>query len=306
MKRKLRPDLLPTIAAAYPLKPPNWRWRRMQEAAIGDVQLSRDDDWLLRAYSFWTDYNNTDISDEQLYAEHTDVAISYDLYRRGVDDGPQNLKWALEALIMAAEPPESIAEMISTTTPIIVAYEKLFFDVRPRLMKKIYVAQHLLGSFCTSGVLVTDFDAFWKALAYFGGTKVLLAWWSFLGADADVQATLDEMNRHVFFKQAFGAKLRLEENATLAVESEMKLRLAAKLSSPSGGSTVVNQQMMHDLLAAIGTPVRNTVIDSKPEKVENRLRLSEEFNQTMREMIDDRVSNKSAELPKQTTFRPSH
>jgi len=80
---------------------------------------------------------------------------------------------ALEARLLADEPPEAIARKCATEAAVVRAYEILYYDVRGRLKSPDYIFNQAIGPRLRDGTAAWNYDLVWKVFGYLGGALVL-------------------------------------------------------------------------------------------------------------------------------------
>jgi hypothetical protein len=150
----------------------NWRWQLARELAENKgtffpksidkaVQAGR------RFWHLWTNCKNE--ADQNILARRMPVVYqAFRLYQ----DSQRVSRNAVEALVLAGESPEGIAQKSGTSPEVVQAYEKLFFDVRDYLQSPDYIFNQAIGP-RLRGAGPWSYDIVWKFFGYVGGVVVL-------------------------------------------------------------------------------------------------------------------------------------
>ena len=167
---------------------PSWRWERVLElvdrpGAIGRV-TRRDDKWIRLGKTFLVQWRKgSDNVRKELTAKLPGMACAYKMFDS--QDSDPNKKFCLEARILARQSNEEIANEEHTFVESVNCYEKLFFDVRPKIDSLDWILTSVLvpaadrfadnvdeddadTMFRTPVVVKAHFDSTLKFLAYFG------------------------------------------------------------------------------------------------------------------------------------------
>jgi hypothetical protein len=136
-----------------PFRPVTWRWewaRLLREHGILP-RRPHDDHWIARAIRFQVALTRAgagaDPSRNRLAEAQPAPFAAYHLWRQG----EHPWRWALEARLLAGEPPEAIAARCGLSAAAVVAYEALFFNVRDRLEATDYISLIAIGPIMTHG-----------------------------------------------------------------------------------------------------------------------------------------------------------
>jgi hypothetical protein len=151
----------------------DWRWQRAALAAAGEYPLSRrrdNDAWVARAVRFLRDHEAcaTELDQAELAERHPVLYWAHDLwYTR--DDGGNPVRSEVEARLLADDGVDNIARRVATEVDVIEAYERLFFNVRERLVNRGYLMHCVLGPAVHLGFQAGEYDLIWKLFALLGG-----------------------------------------------------------------------------------------------------------------------------------------
>lgn len=162
-----------------PYRPVHWRWNRAVAATTTGPGLSRrrDDKWVQRAARVhlalqqYTASTDVDVISEADF----DVYWAYELFRhRGEDEEIRRLTpHGIEARILARQSYKEIGEQMGLWPGVIEAYEKLFFDVTPKINAKDYIYFTVLGPSIYKGLRTRQYDLLWKLIGYMSGPVAL-------------------------------------------------------------------------------------------------------------------------------------
>jgi hypothetical protein len=151
----------------------DWRWQRacwLQETGQSpDRRL--DDAWVSRARHFldaWGGrYDDTGLG----RADRRDPAVEQALQLARAD--PPFDRWRLEAYLLTTVPLEAVARHCALPAATAQAFHELFFDVRPRLGARDWIALRALRSGPGNGCGGEQPGGVWKVCAYAAGPRVL-------------------------------------------------------------------------------------------------------------------------------------
>jgi hypothetical protein len=165
--------MIQTYSPMNPRRPVDWRWQRAALAAGGTYPLSRrrdGDSWVVRAARFIREHEGctTELDMAELSEREPVIYWAHDIwYTR--DDGGNPVRSEVEARLLADDLPENIARRVCTEVEIINAYERLFFNVRERLINRGYLMHCVLGPAVHLGFQASEYDLVWKLFALLGG-----------------------------------------------------------------------------------------------------------------------------------------
>jgi len=161
---------LSTKLKKYRSPAPNWRWQEASELAKADS--TSEDPWIAAAISYIKRAPATSESDIQ-FRSLIDESITISRMTDAISE-----KVWLEAFILANTDQERVADLFGYSSPDLVnAYEQLFYDVRCRLNKPLYIYQYAIGSYQSSALLAPisiSASAFIKLQGYREGPDHLL------------------------------------------------------------------------------------------------------------------------------------
>lgn len=157
---------------------PHWRWARACEIDAGGHKPTRRLDgeegfkWIRRALRTKRRIERAAGRQEMLYAAMIRDPEMFWAHTIWSEDKNQ-VRWAIEARVLADEPDEVIAEKLGSEPGIINAYINVFFDVRGKLRHMDYVQTVIMGDAVTRGLTERHYDLLWKMMALQGGPHVL-------------------------------------------------------------------------------------------------------------------------------------
>ena len=165
--------MIHTYSHKNPTRPVDWRWQRAALAASGEYPLSRrrdGDAWVARATKFIREHENceTELDMAELAELHPVIYWAYDIwYTR--DDTGNPVRSEVEARLLADDQTDNIARRVNTEVEVIEAYERLFFNVREKLVNRGYLMHCVLGPAVHLGFQSSEYDLIWKLFALLGG-----------------------------------------------------------------------------------------------------------------------------------------
>jgi hypothetical protein len=207
-----------------PYRPVSWRWLLALHLADepGSVLRPHADAWVERAVPLVGALRRCGgEGDLAALAEGgPDLAHAHALYAQA----PPHRRWAVEARVLAGEPPGCVAGKHGLPPGAVEHFERLFFDARPRLGHPDFIMTQVVGPRAYTGLTPADVGVLWKWLGYLYGPVVLdtlipLGHRVF-DADAarDADAVLDRETRLVILlKMATAVRMPLTEGAALPI-----------------------------------------------------------------------------------------
>lgn len=148
------------------LRPPDWRWRLAQLSLEEKLPRLRDP-WVRRCAKFMRANREQSTSSRPRKRSSFDHVLGEVVRIRFAADPP--IGGELEAWILTGEPRPVVAEFSGLDEPVVEAYEKCFFDVRPKLEVWSYVIHIAIGPDVYEGFRLDDLPPIWKIIAYFRG-----------------------------------------------------------------------------------------------------------------------------------------
>lgn len=214
----------------------DWRWQLGQYCVEHQLRLSRrqDDAWVRKSRRFIRRLRGCHNDGDYLRLEwdQPDIYWAHRVYGSRLKSD-RNLRCELEARLLARQTDDEIEGYCCLTKAAIAAFEKLFFNVRPRLEKPSYVVHVAVGDAMHDGLSATDYPELWRLFGYFGGpTLVDLMVQTFarpykLGVEIDVMAFARDATRDDLVRSAMIAAKTMSINRLnqqFIVELFLKLR----------------------------------------------------------------------------------
>jgi hypothetical protein len=157
---------------------PHWRWARACEIDAGGHKTTKQLDgpdgfmWIRRALRTKRRIARAGDRQDALYAAMLRDKDMFWAHSIWAEDKNQ-MRWALEARVLAGESNEDIAEKIGSEPEIVNAFVNVFYDVRGKLRHQDYVQGVILGDAVTRGLSERHYDLLWKMIALQGGSFAL-------------------------------------------------------------------------------------------------------------------------------------
>lgn len=155
-----------------PRRPADWRWQRAN--VIQNAYPRQGEDVYMRiAVQFMRMIRRCGSDEDLLQALDANPLLfeAYSIYT-GADD-VSNIRWEIEARILADEDQASIASKLGISTDIVDYYERFFFDVRDRLQAWGLITHAVIRFSARAGLASRSYDCFWKLIGYWCGPIVL-------------------------------------------------------------------------------------------------------------------------------------
>lgn len=155
-------------------RPADWRWQRAGELCEGGtIVRGRDDDGVQFATKFRRMIDRCQNDDDLLEAldAHPEMFDAYSIYNS--QETPTELRWELEARMLAAESPASIECKTGITPSVQALYGRVFFDVADRLKSSGLITHVIIGRAVQTGLSEREYDCLWKLFGYWMGPAVL-------------------------------------------------------------------------------------------------------------------------------------
>lgn len=156
---------------------PEWRYTRARALkSDGVIHFRRSEDhWIVALSRFLKAWSESDVETRpQVEDRFPDVAWAYQIYV-SEEKGP---RYHIEALIVAEMPTDEIADYLGYPVVVIMAYERLFFDIRQHMSKRGAIRAYISARARARGLRDLDPDPFWKRVALDEGFPMLMALWS--------------------------------------------------------------------------------------------------------------------------------
>jgi hypothetical protein len=157
---------------------PHWRWARACEIDAGGQKTTRRLDgpegftWIRRALRTKRRVERAAGRQDALYnvmLRDPDMFWAYSIW----SEDKNQMRWALEARVLAGETDEAIAEKMGTEVGVVEAYINVFFDVREKLNRPDYIQGVILADAVTRGLSERHYDLLWKMIGLQGGEYAL-------------------------------------------------------------------------------------------------------------------------------------
>ena len=156
-----------------PLRPPDWRWQRAQWLRQNGkrAKKAREDDetMLIKRYQTAKSKCQNDIDLERLMYKMPGIFHAEQFHSREDLD----LRWEIEARILAREPFKEIAKKVGVNLEVIFWYERTFFNVLEKLDNRSYIGTIAMGRSVHKGLHERDYDLLWKMLGYACGPLMI-------------------------------------------------------------------------------------------------------------------------------------
>jgi hypothetical protein len=164
--------LFTTFARFNPCAKPDWRWTRACWLARHCARASERLDDLatrrtfhyLRCLTRCRDRRDRD----EIRQDFPDLAAARQIHR---ENG--NVRLELECRILASQNDEDIAEIMGLPVPVVKVYERVFFNVRPRLHAMDWIVISATGKKFVAETGEADIGVIARQFAYFGGPCML-------------------------------------------------------------------------------------------------------------------------------------
>jgi hypothetical protein len=199
---------LSALRADNALRVSNWRWARAELLSRPDCPRMRSmlaDPLVSEARDYLLAQKDPQVQPHDIPRRWPELHAAADIYERADD-----VRWVLEALIVADVDPARIAEQMPVTEATVRMYERVFFDVRDRLKLRWFLATTLVGA--VNGKTYVTRDKMMKMLAYVGsqagmGEELLFGFFA--------QGVLSAEARELVRQYTFDTALRATATALL-------------------------------------------------------------------------------------------
>lgn len=163
---------------------PSWRWDRVvslvDRPSVPGRCTRQDDEFIRRGKTFYLQLRGNRSRDRRrlLFREEPGLYYAIDFHRRQIEDPESAL--LLQARILTAETDENIAKTIGLTPDTVCWYERMFFNVRDRLIYKDWIVRQVIMPALMRHPAMQSgkdqvvnpshlYDGTLKLFAYFGG-----------------------------------------------------------------------------------------------------------------------------------------
>lgn len=157
-----------------PLRPVDWRWKKVlaYRDAHRRIPRSKYDRLTYDLFTFASrlDACTDDFECLELSEEYPEFMDAYELYKGG---NALPVKYELEARLLTREDYKDIARKTAISESIISTYEKVFFNVKDRLVNRSWVVNVVVGQALQHGMNDGDYNILWKIYAYLAGPVML-------------------------------------------------------------------------------------------------------------------------------------
>lgn len=182
---------------------PEWRWQKIKAyEANGETPSRKEDIYIQRGFRYLRRLNTNDSASAQftLQQDYPDIHLAYHIYNTGA--GP---RWYIEALLLAGDSFEQIAEYLTYDASVIKTYEALFFNIQHKVGSRGYIMSHILAFAIERGTFDREYDFFWKLLALLLGSDGLKDYWQEGALTESVAIMLNDVLRAKLLKDAVSA-----------------------------------------------------------------------------------------------------
>jgi len=157
-----------------PQRPPDWRWQTakyLQEQGLKFTR-SRGDHLISFAKKFATELDDAvdELAQLSVFERYPAIYQAWELYK---SSRLKNVRWELEARILARESRTKIFTKIGLSPAIVDYFAALFFDVEERLSHPTYIANAVIGASAKNGISEREPDVLWKLFGYWCGPDML-------------------------------------------------------------------------------------------------------------------------------------
>jgi hypothetical protein len=170
------------VSQHNPFRPVHWRWERAKQIVDGTLPFSpkRDDIWVSRAARFLRQYSKcaNQLDAGVLSETMPDIFWAHWVWQSDIGgEKYENFaaagKYTIEARVLAEDGSKNIARVVGLSEDAVIAYEKLFFDVRHRLEQRDYILFQVMGPAVSRGLYAREYDLLWKLHGYMRGIHTL-------------------------------------------------------------------------------------------------------------------------------------
>jgi hypothetical protein len=179
-----------------PFTPPDWRYLRARYLfEEGKRPSRRDDQATLEAWRFFRRLGRCDDQRQRERVRRRWPHLAAAVALR--EDGPELIRWELEARLLAREPVDVVAGRLGLAPETVEWYIAIFYDVLHLLNGKDYIMLQVIGLTPARDLTEKDVEVWTKLFAFLGGPIVLDSVLDFYRAPEPVPAdlTLDEPAR---------------------------------------------------------------------------------------------------------------
>lgn len=180
-----------------------------------------------------------------------------------------DIRWEVEARLLAREPFESIAKKIGTDVEVVMWYERVFFNVLEKIDNQSYIGQVAMGRSIHRGLFERDYDLLWKMLGYACGPLMVDSLVRRLGPlpqRVDSEDQIDPMKKtltgSVMAEKALVAAMTIpvSYNQNVILEHYTKMLEIEKNSGKGGDVTTLITNNIHAALTALPFSTERPVV----------------------------------------------
>lgn len=166
--------MLPQLRPGWPLRPPTWRWQRVQRVVDNEDRMppqNAENALIVRGVRFLRGLNSDSPGRfARLMRLYPTLFDAYQLYS---EPECELTRFEIDARILAGQSTSEIATSTRIRRDALLDYEAYFFDVRDRLDNRPFIINHVLGPSFHRGQSATDMRLSWATAAYFHGSHML-------------------------------------------------------------------------------------------------------------------------------------
>lgn len=184
---------------------PQWRYLKAKDYSTFNIKFFKrsEDVVITKLTTFLNKFANvTEGKLEALEDEYPEYYWAHLIFTQAYK-GP---RFYIEALSLAGQTQELIAEFVNLPIEVISCYESCYFDVREQLENQCALRIYIDSLIRERSTRDLDPDAFWKKMALDGGINALMALWNVSKMDANDKELFDELIIAQKRKNAFMAE----------------------------------------------------------------------------------------------------
>jgi hypothetical protein len=153
-----------------PMRPSAFRWARAQRLFLHDEPLNprRDDQLTARVLDYQHTIQGTALPSKCPAPRFRSLHKAHRIYTENTE-----LRWELEARLLAAQSDRQIAHAIGLSRGLIALYHNIFLACRDRLSASDTILVTFIGPGPSAGFAPGDMSGIWKWVGYFAGPHVL-------------------------------------------------------------------------------------------------------------------------------------
>lgn len=259
-------------SAMNPMRRPAWRWDRIGYLVAKNTHgrsrtaTINDDQYVAEGRKYLSQYNlitrdivrtgtpvDLDMAFSALYTQWPTLALAHKIY---ID---RNFaRWAIEAMVLTKLPAEVLARELGCAVGVITDYERYFYDVRDRLDNELFIIDALLSPAMKFGMAGTDYDFFWKGVAYWYNIDVLRALWTMGAVSTDVKTKLGEVISTMMERNTLRASVARQPNQFNAHEMLDEHLTQKQIDADKGLGGGINQ-MLKDSTVQLSSAIKLSV-----------------------------------------------